>query len=55
MRLRKRARAREICYPESDGEPMAETDIHRNLMTELISHLETFFRMILASMSLATC
>lgn len=34
----------EIYYPESDGQPMAETDIHRNLMTELIGELEAFFR-----------
>ncbi|MGH9838476.1 MAG: Uma2 family endonuclease, partial [Blastocatellia bacterium] len=33
-----------IEYPESDGEPMAETDIHRNLMAELIAELETHFR-----------
>lgn len=44
MSLRKRVKAREIYYPESDGEPMAETDLHRNLMTELISELETFFQ-----------
>ncbi len=44
MSLHKRARAREIYYPESDGEPMAETDLHRNLMVELISELEIFFQ-----------
>ncbi len=35
--------AREIYYPETDGEPMAETDVHRDLMGELISELETYF------------
>jgi Uma2 family endonuclease len=43
MSLRKKAIAREIYYPESDGEPMAETDLHRNLMVELISQLDTWF------------
>lgn len=33
----------EIYYPESDGEPMAETDIHRNLILYLIKSLELFF------------
>ena len=33
----------EIYYPESDGEPMAETDIHRNLINALIKCLELFF------------
>lgn len=32
-----------IEYPSSDGQPMAETDIHRDLMAELILQLETFF------------
>ncbi len=44
MSLRNKAVAREIYYPETDGEPMAETDLHRNLMAELISELETFFQ-----------
>lgn len=43
MSLANRAIAREIYYPESDGEPMAETDVHRNLMVELIAQLEIFF------------
>lgn len=30
-------------YPESDGKPMAETDIHRDLIIELIRCLEFFF------------
>ncbi len=31
-------------YPESDGKPMAETDIHRRLLTTLIFTLETHFQ-----------
>jgi len=48
MSLHKKALATEpeppIEYPESDGAPMAETDIHRNLMAELIAELESHFR-----------
>ena len=48
MSMHKKALATEpeppIEYPESDGEPMAETDIHRNLMAELIAELESYFR-----------
>lgn len=33
----------EIFYPESDGEPMAETDIHRKLILYLTSCLEIFY------------
>src|SRR5450755_4060946 len=32
-----------ITYPTSDGKPMAETDIHRRLMTELIAALQAFY------------
>ncbi len=35
---------RTVIYPESDGEPMAETDIHRKLMTDFIEMLENHFR-----------
>ena len=28
-----------IYYPESDGKPMAETDVHRDLMIDLIEAL----------------
>lgn len=35
---------KEIIYPESDGKPMAETDVHRNLMAELIEELQLFFQ-----------
>jgi len=31
-------------YPESDGKPMAETDIHRNLLADLVFTLENHFR-----------
>ncbi len=34
----------EVSYPESDGQPVAETDVHRNLMFELIGMLQAFFR-----------
>ena len=33
-----------ICYPESDGQPVAETDVHRALMFALIGMLQAFFR-----------
>ena len=32
-----------IVYPESDGNPMAETDVHRNLMVDFIQMLEHHF------------
>jgi len=34
----------EVFYPESDGEPMAETDLHRDLMIDLIGSLRAHFR-----------
>ena len=36
-------RVREIRYPTTDGKPMAETDLHRRLMTELIASLQAFY------------
>ena len=33
-----------IVYPESDGEPMAETDVHRDLMTDSIQTLKHYYR-----------
>ena len=33
-----------IFYPESDGEPMAETDVHRDLMTDWIQMLKHHYR-----------
>ncbi len=32
-----------IFYPESDGKPMAETDKHRDLMTDFIQMLKQHF------------
>jgi Uma2 family endonuclease len=34
----------EVYYPESDGQPMAETDVHRNLMVDLIAAVDWHFR-----------
>lgn len=34
----------EIYYPESDGKPMAETDVHRDLMIDLIEALKVHFQ-----------
>ncbi len=34
---------REIEYPTTDGKPMAETDLHRREMTDIIQELEDFF------------
>lgn len=31
-------------YPESDGKPMAETDVHRNLLADLIFTLDNYFQ-----------
>lgn len=36
------ARKRRVIYPESDGKPMGETDLHRHLMTDLIFALKWF-------------
>ncbi len=36
--------AHQIDYPESDGKPMAETDIHREAMQDTIATLSDFFR-----------
>lgn len=32
-----------VYYPESDGKPMAETDLHRQVMMDVISMLERWF------------
>jgi Uma2 family endonuclease len=37
-------RPKQIYYPESDGKPMAETDIHRDQMIDLILTLKEFYR-----------
>jgi len=44
MSVHKQAFPAEIEYPESDGEPMAETDIHRDLMIDLIEGLKHHFQ-----------
>lgn len=33
-----------IVYPESDGKPMAETDVHRDLMTDWMQMLRHHYR-----------
>ncbi len=33
----------EIVYPESDGKPMAETDLHRDLLSQSIEVFKTYF------------
>ena len=33
----------EVFYPEADGQPMAETDVHRDLMIDLIAMLREYF------------
>ncbi len=43
MSVHKKAFPAEIEYPESDGEPVAETDIHRDLMIDLIEGLKHFY------------
>nr|MCU0495406.1 Uma2 family endonuclease [Chloroflexaceae bacterium] len=34
----------DIDYPDSDGKPMAESDVHRKCMTDCIETLDDFFR-----------
>ena len=34
---------RKIIYPTSDGRPFAETDWHREIMTDLIEVLKTYY------------
>ena len=36
----------EIYYPESDGQPMAESDLHRKEMIYLLDALEVHFRAV---------
>ena len=43
MQPRKPEAAPTIVYPESDGKPMAETDIHRDLMVDFIQMLQHHF------------
>ena len=44
MSVRKPIHMLDIEYPETDGKPMAETDVHRQLLTDLIFTLTNFFR-----------
>src|SRR5436305_6900371 len=34
----------DVIYPESDGQPMAETDLHREEMVDLIAGLQRRYR-----------
>jgi Uma2 family endonuclease len=43
MSLRKRNGVTQLVYPESDGKPMAETELHCLLMINLIEALRNFF------------
>src|SRR2546428_12892274 len=43
MSLRKRDIITSVVYPESDGKPMAETELHAQLIINLIGALKTFF------------
>jgi Uma2 family endonuclease len=40
--VQRRKPAREIEYPTGDGKPMAETDVHRKDMTDLIQTLDAY-------------
>ena len=44
QKIRSLPTERTVVYPESDGKPMAETDTHRNLMTNIIEMLSNHFR-----------
>ena len=49
---------RRITYPTSDGKPMAETDLHRDLMLDLIETLKAFYAadpMVYVSGNLLVC
>jgi Uma2 family endonuclease len=43
MSLHRKAFPTEVDYPETDGKPMAETDIHADLMIQLRESLKSFF------------
>ena len=43
MSARQKDLLRQVEYPESDGQPMGETDKHRQLMIDLIESLKTWF------------
>jgi len=42
--LNPKLKSEEIYYPESDGKPMAETDVHRTQMYYLIEALKIYFQ-----------
>jgi len=42
---------KEIHYPESDGKPMAETDLHREMMVHVIQTLQAFLAGVQAYVS----
>jgi len=44
MSMRNPVHVTPIIYPESDGKPMAETDVHRRLLSDLIFALDNFFQ-----------
>lgn len=46
--LERPVRPRRVHYPESDGKPMGETDLHRDLMTDLIFALKWFLSSTIA-------
>jgi len=35
---------REVYYPESDGKPIAETDMHRNLLVDVFFMVQHHFQ-----------
>jgi len=39
-RLKVTEETEDVIYPESDGQPMGETDRHRNIMIDLIQSLQ---------------
>jgi Uma2 family endonuclease len=44
MTIQERPRSKVVEYPISDGKPMAESDIHRDLMFDTIAALKEYFR-----------
>lgn len=44
MSMRNPAQLPQTLYPESDGKPMAETDMHRQLLSDLVFALDTYFQ-----------
>ncbi len=44
MSMRNPAQLLQTIYPEGDGKPMAETDMHRQLLSDLVFTLDTYFQ-----------